>query len=287
MPGTLRYIATMTAPALPRTRQWSELATSDFATLDLARAIAVLPLGATEQHGPHLPLSVDTDLAQAMVQSAIAQLPPDLPALFLPVQAVGYSPEHAAFAGTLTLKAETVLRLWADIAESVLASGVRKLLLFNTHGGNVGLMDVAARDWRTRLGMLVFSASWFNLPLIESDGKDALQRFAAAEQRFGVHGGQMETAMMLALSPDRVRTAQLGRFGSTSEQRARDFAVLGNGRSAKFAWAMQDLNAQGAAGNAAAATPQDGQALVDAAGRALAALIQEIDRLPADTLRST
>jgi len=169
----------MTAPALPRTRQWSELATSDFATLDLARAIAVLPLGATEQHGPHLPLSVDTDLAQAMVQSAIAQLPPDLPALFLPVQAVGYSPEHAAFAGTLTLKAETVLRLWADIAESVLASGVRKLLLFNTHGGNVGLMDVAARDWRTRLGMLVFSASWFNLPLIESDGKDALQRFAA------------------------------------------------------------------------------------------------------------
>lgn len=282
----LRNIIPEMTSLVPHTHQWSDLASRDFTALDRARAIAILPLGATEQHGPHLPLSVDTDLAQAMVQSAMAQLPPDLPALLLPVQAIGYSPEHATFAGTLTLKAETVLRLWTDIAESVLASGVRKLLLFNTHGGNVGLMDVAARDWRTRLGMLVFSASWFNLPLIESDGKDTLQRFAATEQRFGVHGGQIETAMMLALSPDRVRTAQLGNFSSTAEQRARDFAVLGNGRSAKFAWAMQDLNTQGAAGNAAAATPQDGQALIDATGRALATLIEEIDRLPADTIRS-
>ena len=136
----------------PRTRQWSDLATTDFATLDLHRAIAVLPLGATEQHGPHLPLSVDANLAHSMVQAATAHLPADLPALFLPVQRIGYSPEHAAFAGTLSLKADTVMRLWSDIAESVLASGVRKLVLFNTHGGNVGLMDVVARDWRARLG---------------------------------------------------------------------------------------------------------------------------------------
>ena len=163
----------------PRTRQWSDLATTDFATLDLHRAIAVLPLGATEQHGPHLPLSVDANLAHSMVQAATAHLPADLPALFLPVQRIGYSPEHAAFAGTLSLKADTVMRLWSDIAESVLASGVRKLVLFNTHGGNVGLMDVVARDWRARLGMLVYSASWFNLPLLEPDGKDAMERFPA------------------------------------------------------------------------------------------------------------
>jgi creatinine amidohydrolase len=131
----------------PRTRQWSDLTTTDFASLDLNRTIAVLPLGATEQHGPHLPLSVDANLAHSMVQAATPHLPPDLPVLFLPVQRVGYSPEHAAFAGTLSLKAETVIHLWTDIAER---AGQRRaqLVLFNTHGGNTGLMDVVARDWR-------------------------------------------------------------------------------------------------------------------------------------------
>ncbi|CAM5793628.1 creatininase family protein [Ottowia pentelensis] len=280
----MRKMAAMSAQP-PRTRQWSDLATTDFATLDLNRAIAVLPLGATEQHGPHLPLSVDANLAHSMVQATTPHLPADLPVLFLPVQRIGYSPEHAGFAGTLSLKAETVIHLWTDIAESVLASGVRKLLLFNTHGGNVGLMDVVARDWRHRLGMLVYSTSWFNLPLLEPDGRDAMERIPAAEQRFGVHGGQAETAMMLALKPRLVRQSRFKSFESTSELRARDYPTLGNGRSAKLAWAAQDLNPEGAAGNAAAADLEDGLALIDAAGRALATLLREVDRLPANTLR--
>jgi creatinine amidohydrolase len=121
-------------------------------------------------------------------------------------------------------------------------------VLFNTHGGNTGLMDVVARDWRNRLGMLVYSTSWFNLPLLEADGKDAMERFPAAEQRFGVHGGQVETSMMLALKPRLVRQSRFKSFASTSEQRARDYPTLGNGRSAKLAWAAQDLNPEGAAG---------------------------------------
>lgn len=268
----------------PRTRHWSDLTTTDFASLDLDRAIAILPLGATEQHGPHLPLSVDANLAHSMVQGAIAHLPADLPALFLPVQRIGFSPEHSAFAGTLSLKAETVIRLWTDIAESVLASGVRKLVLFNTHGGHVGLMDAVARDLRARLSMLVYSVSWFNLPLIEPDGQDAMARFPPEEQRFGVHGGQIETAMMMALKPRLVRQLRFQAFASTSEQRARDFPTLGNGRSAKLAWAAQDLNPHGVAGNAAAARLEDGLAVIEAAGRALAALIREIDQLPDTTL---
>jgi creatinine amidohydrolase len=266
----------------PRTRQWSDLTTTDFASLDLNRTIAVLPLGATEQHGPHLPLSVDANLAHSMVQAA-THLPPDLPVLFLPVQRVGYSPEHAAFAGTLSLKAETVIHLWTDIAER---AGQRRaqLVLFNTHGGNTGLMDVVARDWRNRLGMLVYSTSWFNLPLLEADGKDAMERFPAAEQRFGVHGGQVETSMMLALKPRLVRQSRFKSFASTSEQRARGYPTLGNGRSAKLAWAAQDLN-PGRRRRAAAADLEDGLALIDAAGRALATLLREVDRLPANTLR--
>ena len=273
-------------PLPPRTRQWSDLVTTDFASLDLGRAIAVLPLGATEQHGPHLPLSVDANLAHSMVQAATPHLPADLPVLFLPVQRIGYSPEHAAFAGTISLKADTVMRLWTDIAESVSASGVNKLVLFNTHGGNVGLMDVVGRELRTRLGMLVYSVSWFNLPLHGPDGEDILARFSPEEQRFGVHAGQMETAMMLALKPRLVRQSKMQVFESSSQARAAAHSILGNGKSAKLAWAAQDLNPEGAAGNAAAANVDDGMALLDAAGRALADLLKEIDRLPADTLKA-
>lgn len=276
---------TSAASTTPLPRFWAELTTADFAALNLQRAVAVLPLGATEQHGPHLPLSVDTDLVNGIITAALPHLPPDLPVLFLPTQAVGFSPEHARFAGTLTLKADTLLRLWTDLGECVAASGIRKLLLFNAHGGQVGAMDLVARDLRARLGLLVYSASWFNLPLHGPDGEDVGQRFAASEHRFGVHAGDMETSMMLALAPQQVRMAQAAHFHSTAQDRAQRFPILGNGRSAKLAWQMQDYNPQGAAGNAAAATADKGHALVGAAGRALAQLLTEIDQLPPDTLR--
>lgn len=273
-------------PLPPRSRQWSDLVTTDFATIDLARAIAVLPLGATEQHGPHLPLSVDANLAHSMVEASTRALPADLPALFLPVQRIGYSPEHTGYAGTLSLKAETVIRLWTDIAESVAASGVYKLVLFNTHGGNVGLLDVVARDLRSRLNMLVYSVNWYDLPMKTPTGESVLDRFSDEERRFGVHGGQIETAIMLALKPRLVRMSKARNFTSSSESRARDFRILGNGRSAKLAWMAHDLHAAGCAGNAVAANVDDGVAVLEAAGRALAELLVEIDRLPSDTLRS-
>jgi creatinine amidohydrolase len=133
-------------------RFWADLSTRDFAQLDLARTIAVLPVAAIEQHGPHLPLSVDTDLVNGVVAAALPHLPAGLPVLFLPTQAVGLSPEHERFAGTLTLKAETVIRLWTEIGESVARSGVKKLLLFNAHGGQVSVLDIVARDLRARAG---------------------------------------------------------------------------------------------------------------------------------------
>lgn len=271
----------MTTPV----RFWADLTTTDFAAIDCARAIAVLPVAATEQHGPHLPLAVDTDLVDGVLRASLPHLPADLPALFLPTQAVGFSPEHTAFAGTLTLKAETLIRLWTDIGESVAASGVKKLVLFNSHGGQVGLMDVVARDLRARLGLLVYSVSWFNLPLVGEDGRDVNALFSAEEHRFGVHAGEVETSMMLALRPERVRMGEAQHFHSSSQDRAAKFPILGNGKSAKLAWQMQDYNPQGAAGDAAAATADKGHALVQAAGRALARLLVEVDRLPPDVLR--
>ena len=270
----------MTLPS----RFWADLCTRDFARLDPARTIAVLPVAATEQHGPHLPLSVDTVLADGIVAASLPHLPADLSVLFLPTQAVGLSPEHARFPGTLTLKAETVLRLWTEIGESVAAAGVRKLLLFNSHGGQVSVMDLVARDLRARLDMLVFSVSWFNLPLLDAQGQDLNARFDATEHRFGIHGGEIETSMMLALAPARVQMDRARHFASTAQLRAQQFPILGNGRSAKLGWQTQDYHSAGAVGNAAAATAAKGEALVQAAGRALAQLLAELDALPLSTL---
>ena len=266
-------------------RFWADLTTTDFAKLALERTIAVLPVAATEQHGPHLPLSVDTDLVDGVLVASLPHLPADLPVLFLPTQAVGFSPEHARFPGTLTLKTETIVRLWTDIGESVAASGVRKLVLFNAHGGQVSVMDLVARDLRARLDMLVYSVSWFNLPLHDAQGQNVYALFSPEEHRFGVHAGDVETSMMRALRPELVRMDAAQNFRSTSQDRAERFDILGNGRSAKLAWQMQDYNLHGAAGNAAAATAEKGQALLDAAGRALAQLLVEVDQLPPDTLR--
>jgi len=251
----------------------------------LDRLIAVLPVAATEQHGPHLPLQVDTALVDGVIAHALPHLAPELPALFLPTQAVGFSPEHAAFPGTLTLKAETVIRLWTEIGECVAAAGVKRLVLFNSHGGQVGLMDVVARDLRARLGMLVYSVNWFGLPLTGPDGSDVHALFSAHEHRFGIHAGDIETSMMRALRPDLVDMARAENFASTSEERAKAFPILGNGKSAKLGWQMQDYHPAGAVGNAAAATVDKGQAVLAAAGRALAQLLAEINALPADTVR--
>ncbi|MDP2367324.1 creatininase family protein [Rhodoferax sp.] len=270
-------------------RFWAEHSTRDFAQWQrdgtIARTIAVLPVAATEQHGPHLPLCVDTSLADGIVSAALGQLPPKLPVLFLPTQAVGYSPEHARFPGTLTLKSETLIRLWTDIGESVAAAGVKKLVLFNAHGGQVSVMDIVARDLRARLDMLVYSVNWFGLPLTDDDGQDLNALFTAAEHRFGVHAGEIETSMMLALQPDRVEMGRAQNFASKSQERARTLAILGNGQSAKLAWQAQDLNPTGAVGNAAAANAERGQRLIQAAARSLARLLVEVDQLPANTLR--
>jgi creatinine amidohydrolase len=269
-------------------RFWADLTTRDFAQLqssgEVARTIAVLPVAATEQHGPHLPLSVDTVLVDAVIAAALVHLPTELKALFLPTQAIGLSPEHARFAGTLSLKNETILRLWTDIAESVAAVGVRKLILFNAHGGNVGAMDLVARDLRARLDMLVYSVSWFNLSLYDEAGCDLNALFSADEHRFGIHAGEVETSMMLALDGAHVDMRHAKNFASAAQTRAANFAILGNGRSARLGWQMQDYNLDGAVGNAAAATADKGTALVGAAGRALARLLSEVDRLPPDTL---
>jgi creatinine amidohydrolase len=214
-----------------------------------------------------------------MVAAALPHLPAEVPVLVLPTQQIGLSLEHASYAGTLGLSPATLLALWTEIGACVARAGVHKLLIFNAHGGNVSSMDIVARQLRMQCGLLVYHSSWFNLPL---HGADAA--FSAHEHRFGVHGGEMETSMLLHLAPALVRMQHAQNFASTSEQRARDYPILGNGKSAKLGWAMQDYNPCGAAGNAAAADAARGQALVEAVGVSLAALLAEVHKLPATTV---
>ncbi len=241
-----------------------------------------MPVAATEQHGPHLPVSVDATLVEGVVNASLQHLPVNLPILFLPTQQVGKSNEHIRFPGTLTLSAQTVISLWMDIGSSVARSGIKKLVLLNSHGGQVSIMDIVARDLRTEHDLIVYSANWYNLPL----GDAVMGLFPAEEHRFGIHAGDIETSMMLALDAKHVDMAQARDFHSTSQDRAAQYPVLGNGTSAKLGWQMQDYNPQGAAGNAAAATAAKGHALIDAAGLQLANLLKEVSDLPLSTLKS-
>lgn len=265
-------------------RRWADVSARDFALAQrsglAAQTVAILPVGAVEQHGPHLPLKVDTALVEGVVDAALPLMAADVPVLVLPTQAIGLSLEHQDYAGTLSLSPATLLAVWAELGACVARAGVKKLLIFNAHGGNVSSMDIVARQLRMQCGLLVYHCSWFNLP--QPAGVN--EAFSAHEHRFGVHGGETETSMMLHLAPELVRMEHARNFASSSEVRARQFPVLGNGKSAKLGWAMQDYNPQGAAGNAAAADAQRGQALVQGAAASLAQLCTEIHALPEDTV---
>ena len=268
---------------------WSDLTTRHFAQLaaspSIAQVVAVLPVAATEQHGPHLPVSVDATLVDGVVNASLPHLSADLPVLFLPTQHIGKSNEHIRFPGTLTLSVQTIISLWMDIGRSVARSGIKKLVLLNSHGGQASIMDIVARDLRTEHDLIVYSANWYNLPL----GDAVMGLFPAAEHRFGIHAGDIETSMMLALEEKLlekyVDMSQAQNFHSTSQDRAATYPVLGNGTSAKLGWQMQDYNPQGAAGNAAAATAAKGHALINAAGLQLANLLKEVSDLPLSTLK--
>jgi creatinine amidohydrolase len=247
---------------LPR-RQWQDMTSEDFSAPGSRDWIAVLPIAAVEQHGPHLPVGVDAMIMQGYLDRLIPEIPADLPVTFLPLQAIGKSNEHLAFRGTLSLSAETAGRVWIEIGESVHRAGLRKLVILNSHGGNMAAMDIVARELRVRHGMLVAFTSWHLFGYPES-------LFAEDEMRLGIHAGEIETSLMLDFRPDLVRLDRAEDFRPVTYEMERSLAKLRTGRPAGFGWMAQDLHASGAAGNAAAATAAKGAA---AAGHGVAAFI--------------
>lgn len=256
---------------MPPSRFWRDLSTHDFAQLDAANVIAVQPVAAIEQHGPHLPVSVDATINEGILEIALARLAADIPVLVLPQQAIGKSNEHNRYPGTLSISAETLARHWNDIGDSVARTGCRKIVFFNSHGGNPPVMEIVARDLRVRHGMLAVTVNWY-------DCLDLEDLFDRKEVRHGIHGGQVETSMMLHLRPDLVDMTKAENFASTSERLAKEFKYLSADARPSYGWETQDLNRAGAVGNAAAADAELGERTVQKAAEGLAALLNDVDR---------
>jgi creatinine amidohydrolase len=218
-------------------RLWETLRAPDFAALDHG-TIAVLPLAAVEQHGPHLPVGTDALIMDGMLGTVAALCPPDLDLLVLPVQRIGKSNEHLWARGTLTLSAQAALQAWTEIGLSVARAGVRRIILVNSHGGNADLMSVLAREMRVQAGMLAVRCQWVSF------GAPA-GLYSAREDAFGIHGGDMETSLMLHFRPETVDMGAAQDFRSTAEG-----AAIPPTGPVGYGWIASDLNPAGVVGDA-------------------------------------
>jgi len=243
-----------------------------------AGAICVLPLGATEQHGPHLPFETDTIIAEGVAARTARLLPADLQVEFLPAEPVGYSIEHMDVAGTRTLSFEEAAHRWIGIGETAHARGLRRFVMLNAHGGNAPLMTIVATELRVRLNMLAVATSWtrFGYPA---------DIVSPREKALGIHGGLIETSVMLALRPDLVTMSRARDFPSRQAQFEEEFSHLRAYGPHAFGWKMSDLSPDGVTGNAAAATAQAGEAILGHSARGFAELLTDVSRFDISTLR--
>jgi creatinine amidohydrolase len=254
---------------MPPTRFWAEMSWRDFAAADMTKTVAVLPLAAIEQHGPHLPVGADAFIGEGYLQRAMARLPADWPALFLPPQTIGASDEHAEYPGTLTLPFATLVDVLTAIGDGVARAGCRKLVFINSHGGNVPAIDAAALTLRARHAMLCVHASWRRLGY-----PDGL--FSERERVYGVHGGDVETSLTLAFRPDAVKMDRARDFASAGEATAAEFKRLRAAQPLGFAWMASDLNPEGAVGEAASASVAKGEAAADHGADAFVELLGDV-----------
>lgn len=255
-----------------RRLRWAEYRTTEFGSIDPEATIAVLPLAAVEQHGPHLPVGTDALIAEGMLATAEKFLPVDLDVRSLPVQSVGKSNEHVHAPGTLTLPPNVAIEAWTELGLSVARAGVRKLVFVNSHGGNEEMMGIVARELRVRAKMLCVKTSWsrFGHP----DGM-----FSDVERRHGIHGGEVETSLMLHFRPDLVDMTKAENFTSLSAETERRFKHLGPTGTHAFAWIASDLNRHGVVGDASLATAEKGRAVAEHQAKGFVELLSDVRKV--------
>lgn len=258
--------------------RWDALTTGEFGDWARRDAVAVLALAATEQHGPHLPLSTDRIIGEGIVEAACRKAASEVPLLLLPTQSLGTSSEHTAFAGTLSLDAASLETTLFDVGASVARAGIRRLVIVNSHGGNRAVVDVAALRLRTALEMLVVKASTFRFP--RPDDVELPEK----EWTHGLHGGAVETAMMLHLAGDLVRQDAIRSFPSLGEEMEATLEHLRPEGPASFGWTADDLNPAGVAGDATLADAAMGERLVRHYAAYLANVLRDAHRFPLERL---
>lgn len=258
---------------------WGELRSADFSGLDPEKTIAILPVAATEQHGPHLPVMTDTAIAAGMIGLLQDRLPPELSVLVLPIQSIGKSNEHLLSPGTLSLSAETLQRVLIETGEGVHRAGLRKMVLANSHGGNASVLSTVTRELRVRLKMLAVATHWrwFGLP----NGM-----YDAVEARHGIHAGDIETSLMLSFRQDLVHMAEAKNFVSSAIAMEKEFSHLAPAGTHAFGWIAQDLNAEGAVGDAAKATAEKGRRTAAHQADGFIALLRDMTAFSLDRLYS-
>lgn len=247
---------------------WADLKAPDFRDLP-ADTIAILPLGATEQHGAHLPVSVDATLVDAVLARSLGHWADETHALILPTLTITKSNEHLNHPGTLTLSARTLLAVIDEIGASVARAGVKRLVMLNGHGGNTAVLEVACRELRLEHGMITAHASWFGFA--ETNGLMASQ-----DAVHDLHAGDIETSAMLAAREDLVDMLQAVDQPPKSRNWQENQRWIGlGGQAARPAWRVDDLTPNGVCGDASAATKDKGQAYLDSAARNFADFLVE------------
>lgn len=230
-----------------RRLDWADYRTTEYASIDPMRTIAILPTAAVEQHGPHLPVGVDTMIAEGLLARLRQHCPEDLDIRILPVQSVGKSNEHLHAPGTLSLSAENALR-GCSRSRSFARAGVRKIVIVNSHGGNLDLISILSRELRVQARMLAVKCQWGSFGQPEG-------MYPARELAYGIHGGDVETSLMLAFRPETVDMRAAQDFRSSAET-----ATIPPTGPISYGWISSDLNMAGTVGNAANATAEKGDA---------------------------
>lgn len=237
---------------------------------DKENVVLIQPIGAIEQHGPHLPLIVDSAIATAVVGKALAQLDRDIPAYALPTLCYGKSNEHWHFPGTVTLSAATLMTVLMEVGESLYRAGFRKLALVNGHGGQPQIMEIVARDLHQQHeDFLVFPLFVWRVPNI------AGELLTPKEAEFGIHAGDAETSLLLSILPDQVKMDRA--IAEYPPQLPEDSLLSMEGRL-PFAWTTRDLSQSGVIGDPTTATAEKGDRILESLAQGWIQTIRDLHR---------
>lgn len=252
---------------------WTDFSAPSYEAIEPQRTIAILPIAAIEQHGPHLPVGTDAILNQGCLEMLVERAPAELDLRILPVQSAGKSNEHIWARGTVSHTASSLIEAWTELGLSVARAGIRKLVFVNSHGGNEEIMGIVARELRVRAGMLAVKSGWTRFP--PPDGL-----LSDVERRHGIHGGDLETSLMLHFRPELVEMDKLDNFPSIAARDEAEYTYLRPTGTHAYAWIASDLNPAGAVGEAAKATAEKGRLIAEKEVAGMIDLLREVARFP-------